>query len=120
VRLVLVVALVAALIQTAFAHVAAVTPTARQYALAEVGPVQFRCLDALWTKESHWNPRDYNPWSGAYGIPQAVPGSKMASAGSDWRTNPITQVRWGVLIYIPRRYGTPCAAWAFWQRHNWY
>jgi hypothetical protein len=60
-----------------------------------------------------------NSSSGAYGIPQARPGSKMGSAGSDWRTNPATQIAWG-LAYIARTYGDPCAAWSFWQSHSWY
>ncbi|WP_285619122.1 hypothetical protein [Kineosporia sp. NBRC 101677] len=80
---------------------------------------EFSCLDSLWTKESHWNYQATNPSSGAYGIPQAYPGSKMASAGSDWQTNPVTQIRWG-LDYIAERYGTPCAAWNFSQAHNSY
>ena len=80
---------------------------------------QFGCLDRLWTKESEWRVRATNPSSGAYGIPQSLPASKMASAGSDWRTNPRTQIRWG-LGYISDRYGSPCAAWAHSQSHNWY
>ena len=80
---------------------------------------QFGCLDRLWTKESSWQVRATNPSSGAYGIPQSLPASKMATAGSDWRTNPRTQIRWG-LGYIGERYGSPCAAWAHSQSHNWY
>ena len=78
--------------------------------LAEFGFAadQFGCLDSLWTRESHWNPAPHNPSSGAYGIPQALPGSKMASAGADWATNPVTQIRWG-LGYIQDRYGSPAA-----------
>ncbi|PFG34509.1 transglycosylase domain-containing protein [Sanguibacter antarcticus] len=83
------------------------------------GGDQFACLDALWTKESGWNYTADNPSSSAYGIPQALPGSKMASAGADWATNPQTQVRWGV-SYIAGRYGTACAAWAHSQEVNWY
>ncbi len=83
------------------------------------GPGQFRCLDRLWTRESNWNHRARNPRSGAYGIPQALPAHKMRVSGHDWRSNPITQVRWG-LRYIKSRYGTPCAAWAHFQRRNWY
>jgi hypothetical protein len=83
------------------------------------GPAQFTCLNKLWIKESNWRVRAENPSSGAYGIPQALPASKLASAGSDWRTNPVTQVRWG-LRYIDSRYGSPCAAWRFWRSHNWY
>ncbi|QYJ02656.1 lytic transglycosylase domain-containing protein [Nocardioides panacisoli] len=80
---------------------------------------QFGCLDSLWQKESGWNPAARNPSSGAHGIPQALPGSKMASAGSDWATNPRTQITWG-LGYIQDRYGSPCAAWGHSQRVNWY
>ena len=80
---------------------------------------QMSCLDNLWTKESGWNHRAQNPSSGAYGIPQALPGSKMASHGDDWQTNPATQIRWG-LAYIKNRYSTPCGAWQFFQNNNWY
>ncbi len=80
---------------------------------------QFSCLDSLWTKESDWEWNADNPSSSAYGIPQALPGSKMASAGADWRTNPETQIRWG-LDYISQSYGTPCAAWRHSQAVNWY
>ena len=83
------------------------------------GDEQFSCLDSLWRKESGWEHTADNPTSSAFGIPQALPGSKMASAGSDWRTNPVTQVRWG-LGYIESRYGTPCAAWRHSQANNWY
>jgi hypothetical protein len=80
---------------------------------------QWSCLDTLWTHESGWRWNADNPTSSAYGIPQALPGSKMASAGDDWLTNPVTQIAWG-LNYIDLRYGSPCAAWDFWQSHNWY
>ncbi len=80
---------------------------------------QFTCLDSLWTRESNWNPTADNPTSSAYGIPQALPGSKMASAGADWRTNPATQISWG-LGYIADRYGDPCGAWNHFQANNWY
>jgi hypothetical protein len=80
---------------------------------------QFTCLNLLWNRESGWNYRATNPSSGAYGIPQALPGSKMSSAGADWADNPVTQIRWG-LGYIKARYGTPCGAWSFKQGHNWY
>jgi hypothetical protein len=83
------------------------------------GASQFECLDSLWTKESGWRWNANNPSSDAYGIPQALPGSKMASVGSDWATNPITQIKWG-LNYIASRYGTPCSAWAQSQASNWY
>ncbi len=80
---------------------------------------QYQCLYALWAKESGWNHFAQNRSSGAYGIPQALPGSKMASAGDDWATNPETQIRWG-LGYIEARYGTPCDAWGHSQRRGWY
>lgn len=83
------------------------------------GADQFACLDSLWQKESGWNPAAYNSGSGAYGIPQALPGSKMASAGADWQTNPATQITWG-LGYIAGRYGTPCGAWGHSQSTGWY
>ena len=77
------------------------------------------CLNNLWTKESGWSTRSSNSSGTAWGIPQALPGSKMKSAGSDWRTNPATQIKWGI-GYIDNRYGTACNAWAHWQSHNWY
>ena len=80
---------------------------------------QFGCLDSLWTKESNWNVHAINAGSGAYGIAQALPGSKMASVGADWQTNPITQIKWG-LQYIKGRYGSPCSAWGHSQAMNWY
>ena len=83
------------------------------------GGDQFRCLDLLWTRESGWRADAYNASSGAYGIPQSLPGSKMAAAGSDWRTNAATQIDWG-LSYIASRYGSPCGAWAHSEAYNWY
>lgn len=80
---------------------------------------QFGCLDSLWSHESGWDPRAANPYSGAYGIPQALPGSKMATAGADWQYNPETQIRWG-LGYIQARYGSPCGAWGHSQSTGWY
>ncbi|HAA79690.1 MAG TPA: hypothetical protein DCE05_05215 [Microbacteriaceae bacterium] len=80
---------------------------------------EFSCLVSLWSKESGWNHGAQNPESGAYGIPQALPGNKMASAGSDWATNPATQIRWG-LGYIEARYGSPCQAWGHSVAKNWY
>ena len=80
---------------------------------------QFSCLDSLWTRESNWNVHADNPNSSAYGIPQALPGSKMSSAGADWATNPVTQIRWG-LGYIADRYGSPCSAWGHSQGHGFY
>lgn len=86
---------------------------------AGFGLDQMGCLDALWTRESGWNERSQNASSGAYGIPQALPGSKMAVYGSDWQTNPVPQIKWG-LNYIAGRYSTPCGAWSHWQANNWY
>jgi hypothetical protein len=83
------------------------------------GSQQFDCLNSLWSKESGWRWDANNSGSGAYGIPQSLPGSKMASSGSDWATNPITQINWG-LGYISSSYGTPCSAWAHSQASNWY
>ena len=83
------------------------------------GEDQFGCLDSLWERESHWNVHADNPSSSAYGIPQALPGSKMSSAGADWASNPVTQIRWG-LGYIEDRYGSPCGAWGHSQSHGWY
>ena len=80
---------------------------------------QFDCLVALWNRESHWNVYSLNIHSGAYGIPQALPGSKMASAGPNWRSNAWTQIRWG-LRYIRARYGTPRRAWNHSQASGWY
>ncbi|GAA2901214.1 phospholipase [Microbacterium esteraromaticum] len=83
------------------------------------GEGEFSCLANLWTKESGWNYKAYNENGGATGIPQALPGSKMATAGADWRTNAATQIAWG-LGYIDRAYGSPCAAWGHSQAVNWY
>jgi hypothetical protein len=80
---------------------------------------QFRYLDPLWDRESSWNVRAFNAYSGAYGIPQAVPGSKMASAGPDWRVSARTQIRWG-LRYIKAEYGSPRAAWDHELATGWY
>ncbi|WP_062136127.1 G5 domain-containing protein [Demequina aestuarii] len=80
---------------------------------------EWNCLNALFTKESNWRHTAQNSSSGAYGIPQSLPGSKMASVGSDWRTNPATQIKWG-LGYVKNRYGTPCGAWGHAQSRGWY
>ncbi|GAA2235674.1 hypothetical protein GCM10010401_04460 [Rarobacter faecitabidus] len=80
---------------------------------------EFACLDALWQRESGWRVTAHNKGSGAYGIPQALPGSKMGSAGSDWRTSAETQIKWG-LGYIKGRYKTPCGAWSFFKARNFY
>lgn len=83
------------------------------------GSGEFRCLVDLWNRESNWLTSAMNPYSGAYGIPQSLPGDKMSAAGSDWRTNYRTQIHWG-LSYIGQRYGTPCAAWDHSERKGWY
>jgi hypothetical protein len=80
---------------------------------------QFSCLQPLWAHESGWNVYASNPSSGAYGIPQALPGSKMASAGPDWQSDAATQIRWG-LQYIQGTYGSPCAAWSHEEADGWY
>jgi hypothetical protein len=80
---------------------------------------EMSALVPMWNRESGWNVSAQNPSSGAYGIPQALPGDKMATVAADWRTNPATQIKWG-LGYIRDRYGTPSAAWAFWQANGWY
>lgn len=83
------------------------------------GQGEYSCLVSLWNRESGWNVYAYNRGSGAYGIPQALPGSKMASAGGDWRSSAATQIRWG-LGYISARYGTPCGAWGHSNAVGWY
>lgn len=80
---------------------------------------QFACLNKLWTRESHWNYKAHNPRSGAHGIAQALPAVKMVVIADDWRTNPVTQIRWG-LRYITMRYNTPCKAWSKFQRSRYY
>ena len=80
---------------------------------------EYKCLNSLWTQESNWNYKSRNKKSGAHGIPQALPASKMNIVSTDWRTNPVTQIRWG-LRYISIRYETPCKAWAKHKRSNWY
>ena len=95
--------------------------TARSMASSQYGwgDDQFSCLESLWTKESGWNYQAYNASSGATGIPQSLPGNKMASAGADWQTNATTQIAWG-LQYIASAYGTPCSAWGHSQATDWY
>lgn len=83
------------------------------------GDDQFTCYDNIIMRESKWDVFADNPHSSAYGIPQALPGSKMAAFGSDWRTNPATQIAWG-LDYVHDRYGTPCGAWSYKRYHGWY
>jgi hypothetical protein len=95
--------------------------TAREMAASQYGwgEGEFQCLVQLWTKESGWNYQATNPSSGAYGIVQAWPAEKLATAGPDWATNAATQIKWG-LDYIARGYGSPCAAWGHSQSLNWY
>ena len=85
----------------------------------DFGQDQFNCLDNLWERESNWDETAQNPSSGAYGIPQSLPGDKMASSGGDWQSNPATQIHWG-LEYISDRYGQPCEAWAHSEANGWY
>lgn len=101
--------------QQASYTVAQVQAMARQMVPAD----QFQCFSNIVNHESTWNYRAQNPSSGAYGLVQALPGTKMASAGADWRTNPATQIKWG-LGYMNERYGSPCGAWSFWQANNYY
>ncbi len=100
---------------------AAVSPgSVQEMALQIIGDdSQFQCFSQIVKRESGWNYTATNASSGAYGLVQALPGSKMASAGADWRTNPATQIKWG-LNYMNSRYGSPCGAWSFWQSHHWY
>jgi murein DD-endopeptidase MepM/ murein hydrolase activator NlpD len=95
--------------------VAEVQAMARQMVPAD----QFQCFSNIVDHESSWNYQADNPTSDAFGLVQALPGSKMSSAGADWRTNPATQIKWG-LGYMEDRYGGPCGAWEFWQANNWY
>jgi len=114
--------------QSAAAAAAAAVPAAsgspRQIARAMLGSFgwssgQFSCLDPLWEHESRWSVTAANPGSGAFGIPQALPGSRMASAGPDWQTSAATQITWG-LRYIRDTYDSPCAAWSHAQATGWY
>ena len=94
---------------------------ARQIMASEYnwGNYQFECLNRLWTKESHWNYQAHNYKSGAHGIAQALPANRMEIISSDWRKNPVTQIRWG-LRYIEIRYENPCKAWAKFKRSRYY
>ncbi|GHE76246.1 hypothetical protein GCM10018771_68000 [Streptomyces cellulosae] len=102
-------------------------PVQKTYSVAEVQAMarqmvpadQWQCFSSIVERESSWNYRADNPTSDAYGLMQALPGSKMSSAGADWMTNPATQIKWG-LNYMNSRYGGPCGAWQFWQANNWY
>lgn len=95
--------------------IAEVQAMARQIVPAD----QFQCFSNIVERESSWNYTADNPTSDAYGLVQALPGSKMSSAGADWATNPATQIKWG-LGYMDGRYGSPCGAWSFWQANHWY
>jgi hypothetical protein len=111
-------------IQTAAATVPVASGSPQQIAEAMLGSFgwsssQFSCLDPLWAHESGWSVSAYNAGSGAFGIPQALPGSRMASAGPDWQTDAATQIRWG-LEYIKGSYGSPCGAWAHEEATGWY
>lgn len=111
--------------QVAAAPMAGTSPAAaqsfaRSYLAGKgLGDAEFQCLVTLWNHESGWNFQATNSSSGAYGIPQSLPGSKMASAGADWQTNPQTQIVWG-MTYIEGRYGSPCGAMAAWTVKGWY
>ncbi|MFB6843392.1 transglycosylase SLT domain-containing protein [Streptomyces sp. NPDC056373] len=102
-------------------------PVASSYSIAQIQAMarqlvpsgQFQCFSNIVDHESDWNYKAVNPSSGAYGMFQALPGSKMSSVGADWRTNPATQIKWG-LNYMNDRYGSPCDAWSFWQANSWY
>lgn len=102
-------------------------PVQSSYTIAEVQAMarqivpadQFQCFSTIVQRESSWNYMADNPTSDAYGLMQALPGSKMASAGADWATNPATQIKWG-LGYMNERYGSPCEAWTFWQANHYY
>ncbi|MEU6976410.1 MULTISPECIES: transglycosylase SLT domain-containing protein [unclassified Streptomyces] len=93
--------------------------TPQEIARQIVPPAQFASFSKIVEHESGWNHTATNSSSGAYGLVQALPGSKMSSAGSDWKTNPATQIKWG-LDYMNERYGSPNGAWNFWQSHGWY
>ncbi|MGW5660181.1 lytic transglycosylase domain-containing protein [Streptomyces sp. NPDC003758] len=95
--------------------VAQIQAMARQMVAAD----QFQCFSNIVNHESSWNYQAVNASSGAYGLFQALPAGKYASAGADWRTNPATQIKWG-LNYMDSRYGSPCQAWSFWQANSWY
>ena len=102
-------------------------PTQTSYSIAEIQAMakavvasdQWTCFSNIVNHESTWNYKAVNPSSGAYGLFQALPGTKMSSAGADWQTYPATQIKWG-LQYMEGRYGSPCGAWSFWQANHWY
>ncbi|GAB7104143.1 transglycosylase SLT domain-containing protein [Streptomyces phaeofaciens JCM 4814] len=102
-------------------------PVQSSYSIAQIQAMasqmvpsgQFQCFSNIVNHESSWNYQAVNASSGAYGLFQALPAGKYASAGADWRTNPATQIKWG-LSYMDSRYGSPCEAWSFWQANHWY
>ncbi|MFE3329379.1 transglycosylase SLT domain-containing protein [Streptomyces sp. NPDC059176] len=93
--------------------------TPQEMAQKMMSAAEFQCFDKIVSHESNWNHTATNASSGAYGLVQALPGSKMASAGADWKTNPKTQIKWG-MDYMKDRYGSACGAWNFWQANHWY
>ncbi|GAA3110239.1 aggregation-promoting factor C-terminal-like domain-containing protein [Streptomyces echinatus] len=104
------------------AHAAAPASASSAQAIAHKmipDAAQFTAFSKIVSHESGWNPAATNSSSGAYGLVQALPGSKMSSAGADWKTNPATQIKWG-LDYMNSRYGSPVKAWDFWQSNGWY
>ncbi|MDT7840999.1 aggregation-promoting factor C-terminal-like domain-containing protein [Streptomyces justiciae] len=113
--------------KTAASRSASSFPVQSSYTVAQIQAMarqmvpsaQFQCFSNIVDHESSWNYQAVNASSGAYGLFQALPGSKMSSVGSDWQTNPATQIKWG-LNYMDSRYGSPCEAWSFWQANHWY
>ena len=113
--------------KSAAGHSSTVVPAKSSYTVAEIQAIarqivpggQYQCFSNIVDRESGWNMQALNASSGAYGLMQALPGSKYSSAGSDWQTNPATQIKWG-LNYMNNRYGSPCQAWGFWQTHHSY
>ncbi|NGN68034.1 transglycosylase SLT domain-containing protein [Streptomyces sp. A7024] len=109
-------------VPAAHAATPAAAPAAKAKKLAKTmvkDDKQFACFSKIVEHESHWDHTAQNASSGAYGLVQALPGNKMASEGADWRTNPETQLKWG-LDYMKERYGSPCGAWDHWQKNRWY
>ncbi len=100
-------------------HAAVTGGSPQEIARSIVPAGEFGCFSEIISHESGWNVHAVNPSSGAYGLPQSLPGDKMASAGPDWRNDATTQIHWA-LTYMDSRYGSPCDAWSFWQAHNWY
>jgi hypothetical protein len=104
---------------TAGTPAAVAAPAAIRVQAATVFGTEYGCAANIITRESGWRVNAQNPSSSAYGLPQALPGSKMAAAGPDWRTNPTTQLSW-MKTYVDQRYGGACPAWSWWQAHHWY